>query len=240
MKAQEPVLDWSEIDTVLVDMDGTLLDLAFDNYFWLELVPSRYAALRGLDPAAASEEITGRYARVLGQLEWYCVEHWASELGLDIAALKWRHRHLIDYLPGAAGFLDDVRASGRPLRIVTNAHPRTIEVKAAQTGIDRRVDHVVSSHSFDAPKESGDFWARLAASQPFDPARTLFVEDSLAVLTAARAFGIRHTIAIRRPDSGQPARTITDFPSVDGIADLIRGDLPKASAFPAHSGRRAG
>ena len=37
--------DWRAIDTVLLDMDGTLLDLRFDNYFWLELVPRKYGAM---------------------------------------------------------------------------------------------------------------------------------------------------------------------------------------------------
>ena len=27
-------VDWTEVDHVLLDMDGTLLDLAFDNDFW--------------------------------------------------------------------------------------------------------------------------------------------------------------------------------------------------------------
>jgi putative hydrolase of the HAD superfamily len=65
------------------------------------------------------------------------------------------------------------------------------------------------------------FWQRLRERQPFDPARTLLLEDSLAVLTTARASGLGHTIAIRRPDSRRPARTIDEFPAVDGVADLL-------------------
>jgi hypothetical protein len=36
------MIDWSEIETVMLDMDGTLLDLSFDNYFWRSVVPEYY------------------------------------------------------------------------------------------------------------------------------------------------------------------------------------------------------
>jgi 5'-nucleotidase len=221
MRLRDTTVRWDDIDTVLVDMDGTLLDLAFDNYFWLELVPARYAAQEGLDIDAARSEIAGRYAQVIGSLSWYCLDHWSAELGLDIPALKWSHRHLIDYLPGAVSFLSRVRAAGKPLTIVTNAHPQTIAVKSAQTGVHKRVDAVVCSHQLAAPKESRDFWKALERRMPFDPRRTLFVEDSLPVLSAAREHGIRHPIAISRPDSGKPVREITDFASIERIADLL-------------------
>lgn len=221
MASHDLPLPWHEIDTVLVDMDGTLLDLAFDNYFWLEVVPARYAERNGLAFDAARHEITSRYERVVGQLEWYCLEHWSAELDLDLAALKRRHRHLIGYLPGAPDFLAWVRRSGRPLTIVTNAHPQTIEVKAAQTGVHERVDEIICAHELGAPKESAAFWAALQRERPFDPGRTLLVEDSLAVLSAARAYGIGRPVAITRPDSRQPPRQISGFDSVERIADLI-------------------
>jgi len=225
MASHDVRLPWREIDTVLVDMDGTLLDLAFDNFFWLDLVPARYAERAGIGFEDALADITGRYARFLGRLEWYCVEHWSAELGLDIVELKRRHRHRIGYLPGATTFLAEMRAAGKRLAIVTNAHPQTIAVKIAATGIDEHVDEIVSSHDYAVPKESGEFWERLARHRPFDPERTLLVEDSLAVLEAARAHGVRHTVAIRRPDSTRPAREITGFASVDAIAHLLEPEL---------------
>lgn len=215
------VVDWNAIDTVLVDMDGTLLDLAFDNYFWLDLVPEHYARKHGLTVAESRAALAPRFAAKAGTLDWYCLDHWTRDLGLDLKTLKREHRDHIRFLPGAPEFLAAVRGRRKRLCIVTNAHRDTFDVKAEQTGIDRLVDGVVCSHDFAAPKESADFWRALERHEPFDGERTLLIEDSLAVLEAARSHGVQHTVAIRRPDSRQPPRAIAGFAAVDGVADLI-------------------
>ena len=218
--AAAPV-DWDRIDTVLVDMDGTLLDLAFDNVFWLELLPEHYAEVHGGSVGDARLALAARFDAIAGTLNWYCLDHWTRDLKLDIRSLKLRNAHLVRYLPGAQEFLASVRARGKRLWIVTNAHRDTLAVKAAQTGIDRLVDRVVSSHDFRAPKESAEFWRGLERQHPFDRGRTLLIEDSLAVLEAAAGYGVAHTIAIRRPDSRRPSRAIDAFAAVDGVADLV-------------------
>ena len=220
MAAHEISIPWTEIDTVLVDMDGTLLDLAFDNFFWLELVPARYAQLRGMDAAAAHAAVATKYASVLGTLPWYCLDHWSRELGLDIRGLKSEHRHLIRFLPMVPEFLEDVRARGKRLLLVTNAHRDALALKIAQTGLARHFDGLVCAHELEAPKESPAFWPRLMQRHPFDPGRALLLEDSAPVLAAARAFGVRHAIGMRRPDSRRPPRPIEGFPCVDGLGDL--------------------
>ncbi|HEX5421771.1 MAG TPA: HAD family hydrolase [Gammaproteobacteria bacterium] len=224
--AADSLLPWENIDTVLVDMDGTLLDLAFDNFFWLDLVPSAYAARHALDETEARRQVLSRYeiARceiAAGSLAWYSVEHWTQELGLDIRALKSRHKHLINYLPGARRFLAAVRALGKPVFVVTNAHPDTLAIKTAQTQLNLHVDKIFCSHDFAAPKESADFWVRFARAQPFDAERSLLIEDSLAVLGAAERHGLRYTVAIRRPDSRAPERRVESFRAVAGVADLL-------------------
>lgn len=220
-RTASPTVDWDRIDTVLVDMDGTLLDLAFDNHFWLEAVPEHYAELHGLTLDAARAWVQSRSAEIAGTLPWYCLDHWSRDLRMDVRKLKHSRRHLIRFLPGAPEFLASVRARGKELLIVTNAHRDTFAVKAEQTGIDRLVDDVVCSHDLSAPKETADFWHALQRHRPFDAERSLLIEDSLAVLTAARAYGVRHTLAIRRPDSRLPARSITEFPAIDGVVELV-------------------
>lgn len=220
-QARKVQLPWKEVDTVLLDMDGTLLDLAFDNFFWLDLVPKHFAVARGLDAADARRRIERRYAAVVGTLPWYCVDHWSRELGLDIRELKRAHSHLIRYLPQAEAFLAEARTRDVRLVLVTNAHRDTLAIKAEVTGVDRWMDAVVSSHDYGAPKEDRGFWRELGRRHGVDPDRSVLIEDSLAVLETAVAFGVRHTVAIRRPDSRLDPREIDAFSAVDGVGDLI-------------------
>ena len=218
--------DWDRIHTVLLDMDGTLLDLRFDNYFWLEYLPQRYGEAHGMAVNEAQRELQPRFAAQQGTLQWYCTDHWSRELGMNIAALKHEAREHIRFLPGAEIFLTTVRQMGRRLILVTNAHFDTLAIKVQHTGLEEYLDAVVSSHSFGMPKEHATFWPRLethmrAHHDVFNRHDCLFVDDSLPVLRAARDFGIAQIIAIAQPDSTQPVREINEFPSVTRIVELL-------------------
>lgn len=214
-------LPWDQIDTVLLDMDGTLLDLRFDNWFWQEHLPTVYAAAHGLTPEAALAELMPRFAAARGRLDWYCIDYWSRELGLDIPAIKRGVREQVAWIPGAEAFLVRLRALGKRRVLVTNAHPETLAIKDEHVDLLGHLDAVYSTHPFGAPKEDAAFWPRLAAAAPFDPGRTLFVDDSLPVLAAAHDYGIAWLRAIRRPDSGRPARDTAGFVGVDSIAELL-------------------
>lgn len=212
---------WRALDTVLLDLDGTLLDLSFDTYFWRERIPRAWASARGLSLEAAQAELAPRFRACEGRLEWYCIEHWSRELGLDIAALKRAEAARIRWLPGAREFLGRVRALGKRLLLVTNAHPATLAIKDDCTRVVSHFDAGFSSHTVGAPKEDRRFWRELARIAPFDAARSLFVDDSLPVLRAARTAGIARIVAVRRPDSCAAPRHQDEFPAVDAIAELL-------------------
>lgn len=217
------MFDWQRIDSVLLDMDGTLLDLHFDNHFWLEHVPRCYARARGIAEAEARDQLHARYRDILGTLNWYCVDHWSRELGLDIALLKEEVEHLISVHPHVTEFLDLLERAGKRRVLVTNAHQKSLELKMRRTRLRDRLDHVVCAHDLGLPKEDAGFWPRLKDAEPFDPQRTLFVDDSLPVLRAARQFGVAHLLAIRLPDRRQPERRVDAFPAVRGFAELLPG-----------------
>jgi putative hydrolase of the HAD superfamily len=216
-----PSVDWQDFDTILLDMDGTVLDLAFDNYFWRQLVPAIYASQRGISVVQASEVIYSLYASRQGTLEWYCMEFWSEQLDLDLRLLKHSSRDRIRLLPGAAQFLDAVRRENKRLVLVTNAHPDALEIKRDQTGLNQWFDEYVSSHEYGIPKERQDFWHRLQAQLKFDAPKTLFVDDSLAVLDAARTFGLGGVVAIRKPGSGIPTRDFNDHHAIDGVNSWV-------------------
>ena len=214
--------DWTAVETVCLDMDGTVLDLRFDNLFWLEALPRRWGELHGLDAAEAWRRLAPRFAARRGTLDWYCIDHWSDELGLDVAALKLELRGHIRYLPGAEAFLDRLRATGRRVLLTTNAHPISLGIKNARVGLERHFDELVSSHEFGVPKESPEFWERLRRGHGVEPAQTLFVDDSVPVLAAARAAGVRWVCQVLQPDSTRPAHPPeADLPGVQSIAELL-------------------
>ena len=213
-------LPWHAIDIVLIDMDGTLLDLRFDNWFWQEHVPNLWAAERGLARQQALALLRPRFEAVRGRLDWYCIDYWSRELGLDIRALKQEVRAQVAWLPGASDFLARLGARGKRRVLLTNSHPDLLALKDREASVLARLDAAYSSHAFGAPKEDPAFWPRFQAALPFDPARTLLVDDSLPVLAAARDFGIAWLCAIRRPDSGRPAQETGVFPGVESVAEL--------------------
>ncbi|ROR29559.1 GMP/IMP nucleotidase [Inmirania thermothiophila] len=214
-------VDWGRVETVLLDMDGTLLDLHFDNHFWLEHVPRRYAEARGLPLEQAREVLMARYRAVEGTMQWYCIDYWSRELGLDIARLKEEVAHLIAVHPGVVPFLRALRASGRRAVLVTNAHGRSLELKLRRTRLGRHLDAVVCAHDLGEPKESAGFWPRLRRREPFDPEATLLIDDNPAVLAAAHRYGIGQLLAVRRPDSRRPPRCVAGYAAVDGFAALL-------------------
>ncbi|MRR50216.1 MAG: GMP/IMP nucleotidase [Rhodocyclaceae bacterium] len=213
--------DWSAIDNVLLDMDGTLLDLHFDNHFWQVHVPIRYAEARGLDPQTGREELMARYHARAGTLDWYSVNFWETELELDIMRLKEEVAHLIAVHPCVTEFLAFLRHAGKRIALVTNAHHKSLSLKMARTGLADRFDNLITSHELGLPKEDPAFWGRLQQIEPFDPERTLLADDSLPVLDSARTYGIRHLLAIRRPDTKQDEKDTGDYTAIRNFAEVL-------------------
>ena len=215
-------LDWQDVDTVLFDMDGTILDLHFDNYFWEEYVPELYGQRHGLATIEASALLRSRYEGVKGTLQWYCTDFWSDNLAMDIPRLKEDIRHRIAIRPTALEFVQQLRKSGRQVMLVTNAHPHSLALKMRHTGIGSHFHHTISSHTFHLAKENDGFWQALRQAHDYEPGRTLLIDDSLAVLRQAQREGIRHLRAIRQPDSRRSALPASEFVQLDDFSALMQ------------------
>jgi putative hydrolase of the HAD superfamily len=212
--------DWPNIDTVLLDLDGTLLDQAYDNHIWRDLVPQRFAVAQGLDLHAAHAEIARRFDALRGTLDWYCIDYWSRTLEIDIGALHREVRSHVAWLPGARDFLLRMRAEGKRLVLLTNSHPTALAVKHEESGVLDYLDAAVTSHDFGAPKEQSQFWTAAVERFAYDPSRSLFADDNSKMLEAACAAGIRWVYGVRHWDSRGSRREHFDHPAVDAVADL--------------------
>ena len=217
----DPQTALEQCETLMLDMDGTILDLAFDNYIWKDLVPRRYAAANGLSFDAARDLLFEKYAAVQGDLEWYCLDHWNDRLGIDVVKIHHDVTHRIGYLPGALDFLRAVHAQDVRVLLVTNSHPDTLDLKDAVTGLAEYFDGLHSSHTYGHAKESQFFWEALQEEVGFDAETTLFVDDSQPVLRSAAEYGVGMLVTVTRPDTTEPPRRGSDFRGVEGVKDLL-------------------
>lgn len=214
-------INWHTIDTVLLDMDGTLLDLAFDSYFWLTLVPESVSQQRNISLEEASQLIMAKYQAVQHTLNWYCLDYWSRELELDIRAMTWEMRSRACLRDDTLPFLQALRASGKRTILLTNAHPLNLDVKLKQTGLGQHLDLLLSTHTFGFPKEDQRLWQAVQQHTGFANARTLFIDDSEPVLDAAKRWGIAWCLGVSNPDSGMPSKTFAQHQSVSDYRTLL-------------------
>jgi len=215
----EPI-PFEQIDTILLDMDGTLLDLHYDDHFWQEHVPQRYAEVNRLTIKSAKEILVPKFQEMEGTLEWYCVDFWSKELQLNIPELKAEVSHLIGIHDGVISFLDAMHKLKKNVYLVTNAHEKVLNLKMEKTQLEQKFDRLISSHEFGLPKENPDFWHKLVDTHYFDPDKTLFIDDSLPVLFSAQQFGIKYLYTIHKPSSHKPPQNITEFPMIHSFFEI--------------------
>jgi putative hydrolase of the HAD superfamily len=217
------IVDWSRVDDVLLDMDGTLLDRHFDNFFFEEELPRRYAAIRGLRFEAARDQLMSMYRSVEGELRWTDLRYWTKQVGLDVVALTKELDHMIGFLPGAEAFLKHLHREGKRVTIVTNAHDSGVAIKVAKTAVDRYVDRIVNAFEVGYLKMRPEYWPSCQRLVGFRPARSLYVDDDEACLTAAKEFGIAHLVHSAKSSSRLPPHPSSQFVSIEHFSAIMNG-----------------
>lgn len=214
-------MDLRQIDTFLLDMDGTLLDKHFDDYFWEHLVPLRYAELNQITFEEARQKLLSLYKSHEGTLNWTDIDFWSRELGIDIAKLKEQIKHLIAVHPNVEDFLEILKRQNKQVLMVTNAHFKVLDLKLKNTHIGHYFDRFITSFDIGCPKEDISFWHRLQQTVPFKKDRVLFIDDTCEVLYTARRFGLTNLIRKTRANSKRPDKPCPDFYTIEDFKELI-------------------
>ncbi|HKM98016.1 MAG TPA: GMP/IMP nucleotidase [Buttiauxella sp.] len=212
---------WQDVDTVLLDMDGTLLDLAFDNHFWQKLVPESVSQQRAIPLDEAHQLIAREYHAVQHTLNWYCLDYWSERLGLDICAMTTAQGPNAVLREDTVPFLDALKSCGKRRILLTNAHPHNLAVKLEHTGLAQHLDLLLSTHTFGYPKEDQRLWQAVAKHTGLEPEKTLFIDDSEPILDSAAKFGIRYCLGVTNPDSGQADKTYQRHPALNDYRRLL-------------------
>jgi putative hydrolase of the HAD superfamily len=210
-----------EITHVLLDMDGTLLDKYFDDYFWEHLVPEKYADKHRISFGKAKEELLKKYKSHEETLNWTDIDFWSAELGLDIMTLKEQIRHLIEVHAHVEDFLRLMRSRGKKVYITTNAHDKVLALKLKKTEIGTYLTGAITSAEMGFPKEKPEFWTRAENKLGFHRENTLFVDDTLAVLRTAKQYGIRYIVYKAKGNSKVPPGHSPDFATVMDFNELM-------------------
>jgi HAD superfamily hydrolase (TIGR01509 family) len=211
---------WYKIDTVLLDMDGTLLDLHFDNHFWLHLVPEQLSLQRQISLDEANALVKQAYHDVVGTLDWYCLDYWQRYLNLNILALHHAAADIIKLRQDSMPFLQALAGASKQRILFTNAHPQSLALKLTHTNLANGLDQILSSHESGYPKEHPQFWQYAFDKYNLDPSRCLFIDDSEVILAASKKAGVAYQLGINNPDSQQPHIEFTDFPAITDYQPL--------------------
>lgn len=220
-------LDWDNIDTVFLDMDGTLLDLHYDNHFWLEHLPVRLAQERHLSEEEVQQYLRQHIEDTRGTLNWYCLDYWQDYLQIDIVALKHEVADRVAIRSHVKEFFAYLHALNKRVVLLTNAHHKTIALKFGYVDLSSYFDRIISSHDLSLAKEHPDFWAKLATVEPVNKAKCLFIDDNLDVLRAAQTYGVKHLLSIAQPDSQRKSQNTQEFIAVECYSQLMHKPNPK-------------
>lgn len=208
---------------VLLDMDGTLLDKYFDDYFWEHLLPEKYAEKNNITFGKAKEELLKKYKAHEGTLNWTDIDFWSQEVDIDIPALKEQIKHLIEVHPHVEDFLKMLKRHKKMVYLVTNAHYKVMDIKLKKTQLGKYFDSVITSFEIGYPKERLEFWEKVQPIIGFENEKTLFIDDTEAVLRTAKRFGIKYILykACANSKTQIKQKKPKEFLSIEDYRELI-------------------
>ncbi len=213
---------FKDIRFVLLDMDGTILDKYYDDYFWEVYVPMKYAEKEGLSFEESQKILFAMYKAEEGTLNWTDIDFWSMKTGLDIFNLKKEVSHLIKPHPDTEDFLKFISSNGKKVYLVTNAHNKVMELKLQKTGLHKYFHSTFTCFDIGCPKEKTDFWKKLSEIIHFELENSMFIDDTEEILHTAKNSGVKLPILRAVSSSKSKPKKSDNFLTIHNFYELLK------------------
>lgn len=174
----------------IFDMDGTLVD---SMGFWNKLV-DEFLARRGLPPFSPElqEESIALTAEGTGELiiRTYGLSGTPAQIAGEINGLMEAHyRADVPLKPGAAGFLERMKAAGFQMCIASSTAPALLDICLRRLGVRDYFEFLLSCEEVGVGKTQPDVYLEAARRLGGTPENTVIFEDILVAAQTAKGAG---------------------------------------------------
>ncbi len=220
-KKNKSGIDWAKIDTVLLDMDGTLIDKHHDDFFWEELVPKCYAEKNNISQLEAKERLRRIYKTKENTKKWADFDYWSERLGINLWLLKDECRHTVKLHPHTVRFLKFLKRRRKKVYLVTAASRKDINFKLEHVGIFEYFDGIFSEIEIGSSKKEKMFWGKVQKKIKYEKSRTMLADDDETIMRMARSHGIRWLVIKSKSSSKKPHQISKEFFCVRHFDDIL-------------------
>ena len=188
---------FKDIECLLIDMDGVILDNAYDNDFWQNQIPEVIADSKGIAFDAAKRLAIQIFNYKKNTKDWYDVDYWSNMLNIDIEAQKRSEKSFsrISLYDGVIDTLSVLKNKTKTI-LITNAHRKTLNIKLEKYNLTPYFDEMVCAHELNYVKEDIQLWYMLRSKYRLDYEKTLLVEDTINNINVGLSAGISGAIYV--------------------------------------------
>ncbi|MCH1416878.1 MAG: HAD-IA family hydrolase [Gammaproteobacteria bacterium] len=184
-----------DIECMLVDMDGVILDNTYDNNFWQNQIPGVISKNKNISFEDAKRLAVQIFNYKKNTKDWYDVDYWSNMLNVDIEAEKRSSISFdrIQLYEGVTKTLNKLKDNFR-LILITNAHRKTLNIKLEKYDLSPYFENMICAHELHYVKENIQLWYMLKSRFKLDYTKTLLIEDTINNIKVGLSAGISQAV----------------------------------------------